>query len=194
MERSAPAGRANPLVGFSPSPDGHGFLVAWNSLAAAKDDHRTIEHHGPPWSADPTTTAWGVDSHVHALELSGSGRHLVAGCGAAHSRFTLWDTEGARAVAEASHEGPASWLGFTPDGLALISVRAPATPDLISSGAVTVFDPSCSTTSWRQRFIPRVRALSPPACCTVFSWLTRVWQGSTGISPYRSGRRRSVAI
>ena len=38
-------------------------------------------------------------------------------------------------VAEASHEGPASWLGFTPDGLALISVRAPATPDLISSGA-----------------------------------------------------------
>ena len=99
------------------------------------DDHRTVEHHGPPWTADPTTTAWGVDSHVHALEVSGCGRHLIAGCGAAHSRFTLWDTEGRRVVAEASYEGSANWLGFTPDGLARSRSALPPGPISISSRA-----------------------------------------------------------
>ena len=121
-ERSNPGGSAIPGPCLCPSPDGQGFLVAWGDLAGPEGEQRPLERHGPPWATGPTTTPWVADLQLYGLELSDSGRYLAVASAAGRSRVALWDTQENRLVAETPHGSPVNWLGFTPAGLAMVSV------------------------------------------------------------------------
>jgi hypothetical protein len=123
-EHGGLTGFASPSPFCCPSPDGRGFLVAWSSHADPKEEPRSLERHGPPWSAGPTATPWAIGGHVYGLELSPTGRYLAVAHAAGNWKAGLWDLIENRLVADTPQVRAVSGIGFLPDESAMVSVSS----------------------------------------------------------------------
>jgi hypothetical protein len=121
-ERGGLPGWDSPSPWVCPSPDGRGFLVAWGSHAATREESRPLERHGPPWSTGPTALPWSIGPLVFGLELSPSGRYLAVVPSSEAWGAGLWDLRENRPVADVPPTRAANSVGFLPDESAMFSV------------------------------------------------------------------------
>jgi WD40 repeat protein len=104
------------------APDGQSFLVAWSGHASSEEKPCELERYGSPWEASPVPFSMSIDGHIYNMCVSRSGRYLAVGHAAGDWKATLWDLVEKRRIAESPQVRAVSWVGFTPDERAMISV------------------------------------------------------------------------
>lgn len=123
-ELAAEPGFQAPWPWFCPAPDASSFLVAWSSHADGAETQCQLQKCGPPWPDSPSPTPLSIDGHVYGLALCPSGRYLGVAHAAGDWKATLWDLVENRRVAESPQVRAVSWVGFTPDNRAMVSVSS----------------------------------------------------------------------
>jgi WD40 repeat protein len=123
-ELAAEPGIHSPWPWFSQAPDSSSFLVAWSGHANPGEKLCQLQKCGPPWSDSPSATPLSIDGHIYGMALSPSSRYLAVAHAAGDWKATLWDLVENRRVGETPQVRAVSWVGFTPDSRAMISISS----------------------------------------------------------------------
>ena len=105
-----------------PAPEASSFLIAWSGHVDGGEKACDLERYGPPWEESPSAFSMSIDGHIYNMCLSPSGRYLAVGHAAGDWKATLWNLVEKRRIAESPQVRAVSWVGFTPDERAMISV------------------------------------------------------------------------
>src|SRR5262249_9644460 len=70
----------------------------------------------------PTPTSLSIESKIYGMALSPSGRRLAVAHAGGAWKATLWDLVDSRQVAESPQAHAVTWVGFTSDERAMVSI------------------------------------------------------------------------
>ncbi len=115
-------GRERPWPWCCRAPEASSFLIAWSGHTMGEEKPCELERYGPPWEESPSTFSMSIDGHIYNMSLSPTGRYLSLGHAAGDWKATLWDLVEKRRIAESPQVRAVSWVGFTPDERAMISI------------------------------------------------------------------------
>jgi WD40 repeat protein len=108
---------------WCPNRAGDGFLVCFNNHVGPSEP-RPLERYAPPWSNGPTPTGVKLNSWLHLITVSPSGRYLAASYAAGNWTAQVWDLDIDQPIVEVSHTRCVEWLGFTADDRLLVTLRS----------------------------------------------------------------------
>jgi WD40 repeat protein len=123
-ELAAEPGIHSPWPWFCQAPDPSSLLLVWSGHAEPAEQLCPLQRCGPPWSDSPIATPLSIDGHIYGMALSPSGRYLALAHAAGDWKATLWDLVENRRVTESPQVRAVSWVGFTPDSTAMISISS----------------------------------------------------------------------
>jgi hypothetical protein len=102
-------------------PDGaSGFVVCWTDCRT--QNRFALQHYQPPWSLPAKPTGIDLESTVHRVKSSRSGRYLAVGHAAGDWNARLWDLASRQKVLEVAHARVVNWVGISPDEKLLVTV------------------------------------------------------------------------